>query len=106
MEAHFGCKLLCALVLFLSVCAGKGLGAIDNYERKTLLKHAHTPRPAIYGPAERAILSSSDPPQELYFPQQLDHFNYFEDRTWMQRYFLTGILCMYVHPRSPLEHHR
>lgn len=34
----------------------------------------------------------SSGPKELYFCQNLDHFNFLDNRTWDQRYFLTGIM--------------
>ena len=83
MEAHF----LSVLILFLSIIARQAAVGAISYERNTLLKHANSPA--------RARVSSG--PQELYFPQQLDNFNYLERRTWMQRYFLIGILCVYVY---------
>ena len=84
MEAHF----LSALILLLSFIAQQSLGALDR-ERSTLLKHANSP--------SRAGGRVSAGTRELYFPQQLDNFNYFEGRTWLQRYLLTGILYVHVY---------
>ena len=33
-------------------------------------------------------------PKELFFQQTLNHFNYLDNRTWLQRYFLQGASCM------------
>ena len=75
-------------ILFLSISAQQALGAIE-YERKTPLKHANWwDSPRVRG---------SSGPQELYFPQQLDNFNYFEGRTWLQRYFLIGMPYVYAY---------
>ena len=79
------------LILFLSICAQQVLGVL-NYERDALVKHANwqDSRPP------RVRVRGSSGPQELYFPQQLDNFNYFEGRTWLQRYFLIGMLYVSV----------
>ena len=72
------CYCLAGLILVA------GLSVSDYDGARTLLKHADEQ------PAESQVSSG---PKELYFTQTLDHFNFVDNRTWDQRYFLIG---MYV----------
>ena len=44
-----------------------------------------------HGPVKKAASSSSIPPwKTFYYTQQLDHFNFNDDRTFQQRYLVNG----------------
>ena len=56
------------------------------------LFHRGRPRDGMLGSLKRRFQSSFDPKsslnEELWYTQQLDHFNPADTRTWQQRYFI------------------
>ena len=95
-------------VSWLIVCCIGGFAGVHlvrasiNRGTTTLLKHADVQGGAAAdlessrSPRESVAASRSDSgdPKELYFCQTLDHFNFIDNRTWDQRYFLIGELIV------------
>jgi hypothetical protein len=56
------------------------------------LFHRGRPRDGMLGSLKRRFQSSFDPKsslnEELWYTQELDHFNLADTRTWQQRYFI------------------
>lgn len=73
------CCFSCAIVIPIA-----GSNDIDDHGgARTLLKNEDD---------HAAETQPYSGPKELYFCQTLDHFNFLDNRTWDQRYFLIGIV--------------
>jgi hypothetical protein len=50
--------------------------------------HRGRPRGGMLGSPKSSLNRKSSPIEELWYTQQLDHFNPADTRTWQQRYFV------------------